>query len=372
MRPAHLLCLSAKSEEALKQLAARYLRHLRDHPDLSIADVCYTATVGRSHFKHRLAIVGGSASDLQQCLEAVAAGREASGAVRGEAGGRKRPGVAFLFPAQAPPHGPSGRQLFETEPTFRRALEQCAEILRRWMDTPLLEGLFEDVSTAGSPNHEPALFSLEYGLYELWSSWGVSADAVMGHGVGEYVAACVAGVFSLEDGLKLAASRGRLMRGASPQDLPPAESTLGELAAIAAGIASRPPRIPLASSFTGEIVQDEAVRPGYWVEALRQPARLGHATEALRRRGCEVFLEIGPGPFPISPGGDGLAERALVCLPSLSPALADSPSLLASLGELYVRGVRVDWSGFERYSVHRKVALPTYPFQRESYWLAAG
>jgi iturin family lipopeptide synthetase A len=339
-RPAHLLCLSARSPEALNELAARYALYLREHPDLPVGDVCHTAAVGRSHFKHRLAVVGGSTSALQGILEAAAAGRETQDAMRGEASGRQRPRVAFLFTGRASSLASLRRQLYESEPSFRGALERCAGILRCWPDAPRLPALLGDVLHAGAPADDPTLFSLEYGVAALWASWGVSADAVMGRGVGEYVAACTAGVLSLEDGLRLAVARGRLVRE-NPRALSAAEAALRELAAATAEVVCNPPRIPLVSSATGRVVEGEPFLPADWLSSLEGPPRLEQGKEALRRRGCKVFLEVGLGTWP---------------------------SLLASLGQLYVEGVPVDWEAFERGSGRRKVALPTYPFQRERYW----
>jgi acyl transferase domain-containing protein len=367
-RPIHVLCLSGKTGEAVKQLSARYLRHLQEHPEVSIEDVCHTANAGRSHFKHRLAVVGESAAELRRHLGTAAAGRETPGVMAGEASGRKRPKIAFLFTGEGSPHAHSGRRLFETQPTFRRALERCAEILRPCLDAPLLEVLYEEASDGLAPRPsiddaigEPALFSLEYALAEMWASWGVSADAVMGQGVGEYVAACVAGVFSLEDGLKLAAARGRWRRESVPPDL----------AAVAKGVACSRPRIPLVSSISGQSVEGEPA-PERWGDLAGQPARLAQGMETLHRRGCDVFLEIGPGSALLELGRQCFAGGAVAWVPSSSPPLPDWQQIATSLGQLYVRGVSVDWCRFDRDDPRRKVALPTYPFQRQRYWLGSG
>jgi len=220
-RPHHLLTLSAKSENALKELAQRYADFLATHPETALADVCFTANTGRSHFDHRLAVVAESTAQLQGVLLAFAAGRETTGLVSGEVQSKKRQKIAFLFTGQGSQYVGMGHQLYETQPIFRQTIDRCNEILRPYLEQPLLSVLYPQPGTS-SPLDEtaytqPALFALEYALFQLWKSWGIEPAVVMGHSVGEYVAACVAGVFSLEDGLKLIAERARLMQ-ALPQD----------------------------------------------------------------------------------------------------------------------------------------------------------
>ncbi|WAN68825.1 type I polyketide synthase [Moorena producens JHB] len=218
-RPVHLLTLSAKKEAALDELVTSYKNHLQKHPELAIEDVCYTASVGRSHFQYRIAIVTQSIEQLEKRLKSTEKGEETPGVLKGQKIGRKRPKVAFLFTGQGSQYVNMGRELYENQPTFRQALEQCEELLRPYLENPLLEVLYpQDTPNSNSSlldqtaYTQPALFALEYALCKLWESWGIKPKVVMGHSVGEYVAATVAGVFSLEDGLKLIALRGRLMQ----------------------------------------------------------------------------------------------------------------------------------------------------------------
>ncbi len=235
--PVELFTLSARDERALRQLAARYAAHLAKNPSLALEDICFTANNGRAQFSERLAIVAETTGQLQRELSPK---REAAHlAVRGQvSAGSRQPAVkvAFLFTGQGAQYGDMGRLLYETEPTFRKALDHCASILEAdaekgaLLELPLLTVLYgeEGKDPANQafdvPGRQlidqtaytqPALFAIEYALVELWRSWGVEPDLVMGHSVGEYVAACVAGVMSLEDGLRLIAARGRLM-GALP------------------------------------------------------------------------------------------------------------------------------------------------------------
>ncbi|MCF6439120.1 type I polyketide synthase [Pseudoalteromonas luteoviolacea] len=203
-RQHHVLTLSGKSAQALAQQAGKLAQYLDSHPDLAFADVCYTAANKRAHFSHRLSLVASSLEDAKQQLR----GKEYSSAQALE----KAPKLAFLFTGQGAQYLAMGQQLFESQVLFRDTLERCDAILRP-LDVPLLELLYgrETEILNQTQYTQPVLFAIEYALAKLWQSWGVHPDAVMGHSVGEYVAACLAGVFSLEDGLKLISARGRLM-----------------------------------------------------------------------------------------------------------------------------------------------------------------
>jgi candicidin polyketide synthase FscE len=283
---------------------------------------------------------------------------------------------------------------------------------------------------------QPALFALEYALYHLWQSWGVQPAVVMGHSVGEYVAACVAGVFSLEDGLKLIATRGRLMQqmpaggtmvslmaseervkafighqaevaiaaingpestvisglaaavqaiaalleseGVKTKALqvshgfhsPLMEPIVAEFAQIAQQVNYSLPRLKLVSNVTGQIATQEIATPEYWCQHILSPVNFAAGMQSLYQQDCQVFLECGAKPILLGMGRQCLPENIGVWLPSLRPGQADWQQLLNSLGELYVRGVKIDWQRFDQdYSQRKKVILPTYPFQRQRYWV---
>ncbi|MGE0158273.1 MAG: type I polyketide synthase [Gemmatimonadales bacterium] len=210
-RPRHILALSARDDAALTDLAAAYSSVLAKGVDA--ADTCFTANAGRSHFAERVAVVGASASGLKEGLDAFCAGRPTPAVATGSVSGAARPAVAFLFTGQGAQSPGMGRRLYDTSPVFRRALDQCAEGLAEELPRGLLDVIF-DVSDE-SPIHEtryaqPATFAIEYALATLWQSWGIAPSVMVGHSLGEYAAACVAGVFSLKDGLRLVAARGRL------------------------------------------------------------------------------------------------------------------------------------------------------------------
>lgn len=436
-RPLHLLTLSAKSEKALRELAQSYIDFLATHPNASLADICFTANTGRSHFDHRLAVVAESNVNLREHLGGFASGTDA-GFLTNQVHNKKLSKIAFLFTGQGSQYVDMGRKLYQTQPTFRQVLDDCDKILRPYLEKSLLSVLYPEPGISSPLNEtaytQPALFALEYTLFQLWKSWGVEPAVVMGHSVGEYVAACVAGVFSLEDGLKLIAERSRLMQ-ALPQNgemvavfaneskvqaaiqpyaqevsiaaingshivisgqhhaihqaiatlqaegvktkklqvshafhSPLMEPMLSAFEQIAADVVYSSPRIKLISNLTGEVATDEIVTPEYWCRHVRQPVRFAASMESLYRQGYEVFVELGPKPILSAMGRYCLPEGVGVWLPSLYQG-QDWQQLLQSLGALYVRGVPVDWSGFDRDYSRRRLQLPTYPFQRQRYWI---
>lgn len=204
---ASLLPLAARTDNALRNLATRYAAWLLDHPEVPLADVCATAAHGRSHFAHRLAVVASSTSELAEALRKAAAGAHREAPAR-ELADR----VAFVFTGQGAQYAGMGKKLYAACPIFRDHLNQCATILQANCGWSLLDVLDDETRLQHTDVAQPALFALEYALARTWQAWGIEPVAVLGHSVGEYVAACIAGVFSLEDGLRLIAERGRAMQ----------------------------------------------------------------------------------------------------------------------------------------------------------------
>lgn len=212
-RPAHLLTLSAKSDDALDDLAQKWVNYLEKNPQLNLADLAFSANTGRGQFNHRLAILAKSTLEAKDSLTAFTQKQPCLNVFSQAVAKSRQNKIAFLFTGQGSQYADMGRQLYETQPTFRHALEECDRLLQPYLEKSLLEVLYSDSSLLDQTAYtQPALFAIEYALYKLWQSWGIKPDGVLGHIVGEYVSACVAGVYSLEDGIKLIAERGRLMQ----------------------------------------------------------------------------------------------------------------------------------------------------------------
>jgi malonyl CoA-acyl carrier protein transacylase/thioesterase domain-containing protein len=429
-RPLHLLTLSAKSQSAVQQLLARYQHHLAKHPEQNLPDICFTANTGREHFSERIGVVASSTAELAQKLATLAPPVSAT----------KRSKIAFLFTGQGCQYLGMGRQLYETQPTFRRTLDYCQQILQPFLDKPLVQVLYADhqqeLLLENTAYAQPAIFAIEYALAELWRSWGVEPDVVMGYSLGEYVAATIAGVFSLEEALKLVAERGRLMQTLTPiaemvsvlanaklvsaaiqpyteqitiaainapnntviVGLPAAiETVVSSLSAqgiyterlsvsrgfhspllkpilepfsqLVASVNYAPAKISFVSTVTGKSITTEISCADYWCQHCWQPVQFLAGMEALERQGVEIFLEIGPRPSLLPMASDCFASEMGMFLPSLRPTQSDWQVLLESLLSLYLHGYPVDWSGFDKDYFRLRLPLPTYPFQRQRYWV---
>ncbi|NER00875.1 MAG: acyltransferase domain-containing protein, partial [Cyanothece sp. SIO2G6] len=432
-----------------------------------LSDICFSANTGRAHFSQRLAIIASSKVDLAQKLIALSNKTEIAELTSLQPDQLDQPKVAFLFTGQGSQYADMGWQLYDTQPTFRAALDQCDAILQPYLERSLLSLLYpdqlsEETGVSESPlihqtaYTQPALFALEYALAQLWLSWGIEPDVVMGHSVGEYVAACIAGVFSLEDGLKLIAHRGRLMQSLSangamavvkanveqlrallesfnltvnptidstvailpaeqrcaiaavngPQNVvlsgeaeqldqiiqqltemgikttrldvshafhsPLVEPILEPFRQIATTIDFAVPEIPLVSNLTGQLATAAIATPDYWVRHVRQPVQFSQGMATLHQQQCKILIEVGPKPVLLGMGHHCLPRKVsetMQWLPSLRTGRKDWSVLLASLSALYRAGLNIDWRGFDRDYRRQQVSLPTYPFQRQRYWV---
>ena len=438
-RPGHLFTLSARSPEALRQLASQYGERLSHLAPGELGDFCYTANSGRTAFAYRCATWVRDAATLAESLAALAAGQACPGVPAPKPCPAEAPPLVWLFTGQGSQYPGMGRQLYETQPTFRATLDHCNDILRPYLEDALLTVIYpdspEDPRLHQTVYTQPALFALEYALAMLWQSWGVRPAAVLGHSVGEYVAACVAGVFDLETGLKLMAQRGQLMQSlpaagmmaallADGETVAALLAPYGEAVAIAAlngpqntvvagerqavkallaicqarqiavipltvshgfhsaqmdpilnvfeqlgrQIPFQPPQIPLVANLTGQFFAPGEVPDAvYWRRHARQPVRFAAGLATLHQQGYRHFLEIGPHPVLSGLGQQCLPEAQW--FPCLARQREDWAVLGTTLGQLYQQGVGIDGASFDRPYGRRKIDLPTYPFQRQRYWV---
>lgn len=214
--PVQLMTLSGKDETSVKNLAGQYGEYLKEQPKASLADFCHTARACRAHFQVRRAFVTESIEQTSGYLKQLANGSPDEAFLSGEFSGTEQPEIAFLFTGQGSQYTGMGRELYENQPIFRKVLHDCDDVLRDYLEKPLLSVIYpekeNDAYLHETAYTQPALFAVEYAISELWRSWGIEPAMVLGHSIGEYVAACVAGVFDLEDGLRLIAERGRLIQ----------------------------------------------------------------------------------------------------------------------------------------------------------------
>jgi acyl transferase domain-containing protein/acyl-CoA synthetase (AMP-forming)/AMP-acid ligase II/acyl carrier protein len=407
----NLFTLSAHTSSALRESAQRYSKHLIGHPNVPLADVCFTASAGRSQFRDRLAFTVASTADVQRALQAYAECRVVDGLVNGR-GPAQRPGVVFLFTGQGSQYPGMGRQLYDTQTEFRRIIDECDEQLRGDLPKSLLSVIFGDDAEvlAQTVYTQPALFAIEYALARMWQTWGIEPAAVLGHSIGEYAAACIAGVLAFPDALKLVAARGRLI-----QSLPQNGAMLAVLAppsSVQDAVREHPGTVSIGALngprnvvLSGERAAVEQIRERLTAEGLTcRDIRVSHGfhspltepiLEAFRQvarsiqysapripfisnlRGCaveaaptaedwtrhirdtvrfadgmraleayRVFLEIGPRPVLSRLGPQTLDYPDACWLPSLQPETSDWEMMLNSLGRLYVSGVEPDFERF--------------------------
>ncbi len=439
-RPHHLVCLSAKTASALETASKQMGEFLKQNPDVSIADVAYTLQVGRDAMEYRRMLVCTSSEEASiNCLtlnpeQVVTRHQEAT----------SRP-LTFMFPGQGAQAVNMAREFYQTESVFREEVDRCAKILQAHLQLDLRQLLFPQDNEVAQANEklkqtritQPALFVIEYALARLWIAWGVYPNQYIGHSIGEYVAACLSGVFSLDDALFLVAMRGRLIgelsEGSmlavplSEEKLRPRLGTNLSLAAINGpsqcvisgphedidhletqlkeegqithrlhtshafhshmmepileefrSIVSRVPRhapqTPLLSNVTGTwMTEEEALDPNYWARHIRHTVRFADGLNVLLENPDAVLLEVGPGRVlrtlcrwhPLKKPN----QIMLSTLPHSSESSSEIAFCLNTIGQLWLVGVQPHWDRFYENEKRHRVPLPTYPFERQKYWV---
>jgi acyl transferase domain-containing protein/acyl carrier protein len=430
--------ISARSPETLEEVRTRLSQYLVENPRVHRGDLAFTLARGRHPFAERSFVTARTPGELLLALE------DPSELQSAECPSIDRP-VVFMFPGQGTQYAGMGRGLYETEAVFREQLDLCAGILTPLIEQDLRDALFPGDANSDQAEEElrqtrltqPALFAVEYSLAQLWMSWGVQPTAMIGHSIGEYVAACLAGVVSLEDALRIVSARGSLMqqlpRGSmlavpmteeelaphlegeldlAVQNAPKALIVSGADAAIQelqdrlekrqvpsrplrtshafhshmmepildpftrtfSEIDLHPPRIPFVSNLTGEwITAAQATDPSYWAKHLRSTVRFCDGLSFLLKQAHYTLLEIGPGGTLNGLARANPARKAeqpsFASLDRERQKQADQEFLLNTLGDLWLAGVPIDWAGFFAREHRCRIPLPTYPFQRNRYWI---
>ena len=436
----HVAIVSAKNEGAIDAACTQLAKWLREHPQESIADVCHTLATGRSLNTHACAVVCTSPEDAAEALESKDPAAFAGG-VRNLSG---QP-IAFLFPGQGSQHVNMGRELYNEEPVFRREVDACAAILKphlggidiRALMFPEPAGEKEAEELLRNTQYaQPAIFVVSYAAAKLWMHLGLRPVAALGHSIGEFVAACLAEVFTLEDALRAVAARGRLMAAlpagsmlaamapvalvepllkgsvsvaavntpnacvaSGPKDEIAAleerlklegisatplhtshafhsvmmEPAVGPLVELLRGIDLKPPQLAFISNITGEWITDEqATDPEYWGRHLREPVLFHKGLSTIHDQMPSLFLEVGPGraltTLARSSGGEDMVVHSSLAHPA-ARGTGELKSFLHTAAALWLAGATIDWR--QRYEGERRLKrpLPTYPFQRERYWI---
>jgi acyl transferase domain-containing protein/acyl carrier protein len=435
-----LLLFSAKTSSALDTATHNLAAHLRSlravplgqsHLELNLADIAYTLQIGRQSFAYRRMLV---CQDREEAIAALEGQQWSDYQIEGE---KNRP-ITFMFPGQGTQYVNMGKELYQTEPVFREQIDRCSELLKPLLGLDLREIIYpkQDGSAAveklkQTAISQPALFVIEYALAQLWISWGITPQAAIGHSIGEYVAACMAGVMSLEDALALVAARGRLMQqlpagamlsvalSATEVDsdvelsiaainAPNSCVVSGTEAAIALyqqqltdkGIGCRqlhtshafhspmvdgileafrqevrkvnlnPGIIPFISNVTGTWISNElATDPNYWVRHLRETVCFSAGIGELLSDPQRILLEVGPGNTLSTLANRHAPETAIASLRHPQQQHSDLACWWNALGKLWLRGVKIDWQAVYQNRQRYRVPLPTYPFERQRYWI---
>ncbi|MFE7562863.1 type I polyketide synthase [Kitasatospora sp. NPDC057500] len=411
--------LSAFDEAALRARARALAAWTADRPGLTMVELARSLARTRASLEHRAVV---TATDREQLLDRLASlARDGEGP--GVAAGRTADGaLAFLFSGQGAQRVGMGRELYERFEVFAAALDEVATAMDPHLDRPLHEALFHDREAVHRTEYtQAALFAVEVALFRLVESWGIRPDVLIGHSIGEVTAAHLAGLWSLPDACALVAARGRLMqrlpgggamvaiRASEAEVLPLLgervslaavngpeavvisgdeeavlavaagfertrrlnvshafhsvlmDPALAEFEQVLARIEFTPPRLPIVSNLTGRpATPEELCSPAYWVRHAREAVRFGDGVAALAEYGVTRCLELGPDAT--------LSALVPGAVPALRRDRPESETLVAAVAALYVRGVPVDWAG--HFGPGDWVELPTYPFQRERYWLA--
>ncbi len=382
-RKIRLLPLSAKTDAALRDTAAQYLSWLegRNVEESFLADMAWSASIGRSQFDYRSGVVFSDAESLRTGLRAIHNSDADSYGLQPESANR----VAFLYSGDASRRTGLEERLYDSEPVVRAVLDRCDAVVRAERGVSLLDIMFNHETTAGDIKDpvwaQPALYAIESALSALWSSISIRPIVVLGQGTGELAAAQAAGVFGLEDGLRFVLSRSALLStlpGVDPKQ------ALSGIEAAYDGVSTSSPTAPLISNFTGNLVDTgSTLNSAYWRRQAREKVDVGACAATLGELQVDTLIEIGPGAtlsrhicseWP-QPTGDNQEIRLPSTIATMSSANGEGSTaeseaaFVLAVAQAYEAGLKVDFEGLFAGESRRRVSLPTYPFQRRRHWV---
>ena len=383
-RRTRMLPLSGKSDEALREMAQRYLSWLDERgealspedggAEALLADMAWTAAVGRSHFTHRAGVVFEDTASLRDGLRALA---DSSENPKPNAASK----VAFAYTEGGGFRVGFGEELYESEPVARAVLNRCDEVIRVERGASLLDVMFGRSGELDDPAWaQSAVFAFECALTALWSSVGIRPNVVFGAGAGEVAAAYAAGVFTLEEGLRFAARRGALMEALSGAGGD--ETALDDLETALEGVVTALPSLTLVSQVTGRALNSgETMDGAYWRTQARAPSAFEGAVRTIAESGVEAIVEIGVdaalGPrvvsawpeqaFETGASANGAAPPVMVS--TLNQESASGVGFVEAVARAYEAGLAIEFAGLFAGEERRRISLPGYPFQRKRFWV---
>jgi len=354
-RPWQLIILSAKTETALEKMTSNLAEYVKNHQELDLADIAFTLQVGRRNFAHKRFLVCRDKNDLITSLQNLQSDKVYTHFQKA-----KEQQTAFVFPHYERWYPEMGHVLYETEKGFRKTVDKCAEILMDLISRDIRNDMYNKSEVSDERISRIGMFVTEYALAKLLMSLEVTPDIMIGQGVGELVAACIAGVFSLEDALKLVSA-----------------DDIASMQNVAEQVALKEPTIPFVSGVTGKGISDaEALDPNYWAELLNTSNAFEAGIEDMLKDQNLVLIEIGP-DIVANIKTDDLPEanrdgRVIALMPGSFMGDEDYKFFIENIGRYWLYGGRVNWYKLYKNERRHRIPLPTYPFERQRYWIEPG
>lgn len=367
-RDYHILALSAKNSTALNDMKNRYIDYLGKTTQ-SIADICYTANISRTIYEKRLSVTGENIEELVRKLTEFDISNCPDNNGNTDSGKGK---IVFVYSGQGSIYKNIGRELYVSSDIFKNAMDKCEKLFLKYIDKSLISVIYDNDQEENLRKDIyslPIIFSIEYALTKLWKSWGITPSCVMGYGVGEYSAACEAGIFNLEDAVKIVATKGKLLSEVSEGRTVEAiesEDTVYDQKDIK-GIRLNNPNIDMIWASDENDMKPDNIE--YWLSHKKEPVNFSEMITKADKKGYTTYLEIG-GTSVLSEleSQELINSKERTFLPSLKETKSSWKQMFESLSELYNNGANVEWDAIDMGLYRNKVILPTYPFQRENFW----